>query len=123
MTKFLKQLLNDRELLRLGGRYEGVIAAVHVEPMRNRFKGTTGDEPVIVFHDGWRLVPNYGMRLLLIEHFGAESNDWIGRTVVVVRHLVDTTDRRTGEIAGRWVRRIVLPESGRVQPTHRQRGR
>ena len=28
MTKFLKQLLNDRELARLGGRYEGVISAV-----------------------------------------------------------------------------------------------
>jgi hypothetical protein len=113
MRKFLKQLLNDRELARLGGRYEGVISAVHVEPMRNRFKNTTADEPVILFADGYRLVPNYGMRLLLIEHFGAESDDWIGRTVVVVRHLVDTTDRRTGEIAGRYVRRILLPESRR----------
>lgn len=114
MTKFLKQLLNDRELARLGGRYQGTIAAVHVEAMRNLFKNTTAEEPVIVFEDGWRLVPNYGMRVLLIEHFGAESDEWIGRTVVVVRHLVDETNRRKGEIVGRWVKRIVFPDTNSV---------
>ena len=111
MTRYLKQLLNDRELRRLGGRYEGTIVAVHAERMHNRFKGLTAEEPVITFHDGMRLVPNYGMRLLLIERFGAETDEWIGRTVIVVRHLVESSDRRTGEVAGRWVRRILLPDA------------
>lgn len=110
MTRFLKHLLNDRELARMGGRYEGRIVGVTVESMRNKFRFTTGEEPVIVFEDGWRLVPNYGMRLALIQTFGDESDGWIGRSIIVYRHKVEKTNAQVGEIAGRWVRRIMFPE-------------
>jgi hypothetical protein len=110
MTRFLKHLLNNRELARMGGRYEGRIAGVTAEFMRNKFKGTTGEEPVILFEDGWRLVPNYSMRQALIQTFGEESNEWIGRSIIVYLHKVEKTNVQAGEIAGRWVRRIMFPE-------------
>jgi len=112
MMRFLKRLLNDRELKRMdGGRYQGRIADVLAESMRNKFKGTTSDEAVIVFEDGWRLVLNWGMRLALIENFGPDSEAWLGRSIIVYRHHVDKSNIQTGEVAGRWVKRIMFPDS------------
>jgi hypothetical protein len=103
MNKHLPRWLNDAALAGLGGRYEGTIAAVVEERVRNSFKRDGKGkplvvlEPVIQFEDRWRLVPNIGMRKVLIETFGAETDLWVGRRVVVERHQTGT---------GKWEKKI-----------------
>ena len=62
MRRHLKRWLNEGELQEMGGSYEGRISAVVEEELRNRFTVQREVQPVIVFADGWRIVPNIGMR-------------------------------------------------------------
>src|SRR5262245_14469278 len=99
MSKHLPRWLNDSALCGMGGRYEGVVAQVVEERVRNRFKRDVhgkpivASEPVIVFEDGWRLVPNIGMRKVMIDAFGLDSDGWIGRRLVIDRQLNDGTNK------------------------------
>ena len=65
----------------MGGSYEGIIVDVIEAEMRNPF--TTEDEllPVIVFSDGWRIVPNIGMRRDLVDGYGRETDTWAGQRI------------------------------------------
>jgi len=101
MTRFVVRYLNLTTLHAMGGRYAGLIAEVVASDLHNRFRGgAVQREPVITFADGWRLVPNLQMRHVLIDHLGAETDDWIGRTLVV--SLCPLADRKTGAVTGRW---------------------
>lgn len=104
MSRHLRRWLNDATLRRdFSGRYEGVIASVHEELIRNRFTAVKQVEPVITFDDGWRLIPNIGMRRALIEFYGANTDDWIGRRIVVFRS--ETRDTKAGTT--RWEKRVM----------------
>ncbi len=85
MRRHLKRWLNDRELLQMGGSYEGIVAEVVEELVRNRYTAQRELQPVIVFRDGWRLIPNIGMRRALVEMFGPETDDWVDRRLTVFR--------------------------------------
>jgi hypothetical protein len=104
MRRHLRPWLNDAALARLGGVFDGVIASVVEEVVRNRFSAQRETQPVLVFADGHRLIPNYGMRAALIEIFGAETDGWIGRRVRVVRVRRESVDRTTGEVRERFVK-------------------
>ena len=78
MRRHLKRRMNNGDLEQMGGDYKGVIGDVVMEEMRNRYTAKREEHPVIVFEDGWRIVPNIGMRQALINSLGPESDDWIG---------------------------------------------
>jgi hypothetical protein len=64
-------------------------------------KVVMGDQPISVFYNGhngkpWK--PSLGMRRLLIEAYGDESNDWVGKSIELYG---DTTVKWAGaEIGG-----------------------
>lgn len=105
MRKHLRRWLNGPELRKLGDRYEGRIDRVTEEQVRNRFTGQKQIEPVIHFDDGYRLVPNYGMRVRLIEFWGDDTEDWIGHRLQVLHEPV--TDKKTGKT--RWQKQVARP--------------
>ena len=70
--------------------------------VRNPFTAEVVDEPVIVFADGLRLVPNISMRRDLMAAFGDETDNWLGREITV--RLQEVVSKRTGEV--RWVKVI-----------------
>jgi hypothetical protein len=105
MTRHLRRWLNDGELVRMDGSYTGLIAGVTEERIRNRYTAVKQLEPVITFDDGWRLVPNIGMRRALIEMLGAETNNWIGHAIRVYRHRVQKNDGTT-----KWEKRVMRAE-------------
>jgi hypothetical protein len=112
MTRHLKPWLTDAQLKAMGGVFEDVIAAVTEEPIRNRFKPTLPKsvEPVISFEaSGYRLVPNKSILQQLIDWFGKDSDDWIGRRVRIVRHCVETTNQQ-GQVRRRWQRAIACED-------------
>jgi len=109
MTRHLRRWLNDKALSDLGDTFEGRIATVTEEVIRNRFTSAKQIEPVITFEDGWRLLPNIGQRRALIEFFGPDSDDWIGQRLVVFRHYTQRTDTRTGLVREVWEKRVKLP--------------
>jgi hypothetical protein len=82
----------------MDGDYEGVIADVQRERMRNKWNATSSDEPVIHFLDGKRLVLNKAMLMACIEFFGEDSSNWIARRVRVFLKTVETRNRETGKI-------------------------
>ena len=119
MTKHLKRFLTDKELQAIGGEFEGVVASVTEEPIRNRFKATTSDEPVITFQEGgYRLIPNKTMLLCLIRWFGADSNDWIGRRIRLFRQLVETTNHE-GVTRSKYQRALVCVDAHARTPVRR----
>ena len=101
MTRHLKRWLNNAELVRRGDTYEGVIASVTEEEVRNRFTAQRELHPIIDFADGWRLIPNLTMRRALVELFGPETDSWTGRRIKIVRRCISRTD--TGERYGKAV--------------------
>src|SRR5688572_9308891 len=110
MSRHLRRWLNDKALNEhFDGAYEGRIAGVGEEIIRNRFTGQKQLEPVITFEDGWRLLPNISQRRALIELFGAETNDWIGCELVVFRHQNQKIDPKTGLTKLSWEKRVKLP--------------
>ena len=113
MTRHLPRWLNNRELARMDNhRYEGIIADVLEEPLNNKFKGTKQLEPVVVFEDGWRLCPNLAMRHALTGFWGYETDEWIGRRIVVFLHRVDRVDEKTRKTVSRWQKRVMRPGNG-----------
>lgn len=109
MNRHLRRWLNDRTLRELGDAYDGVIASVSEEMIRNRFTAEKKLEPVITFEDGWRLLPNISQRRALIQFFGADTGEWVGQRVVVYRHRVTQTDQETGAVRDSWEKRVRLP--------------
>ena len=81
MRRHLKRRMNNHDLEQMGGTYHGVIADVVVEEMRNPFTAKREELPVIVFEDGWQLVPNLGIRRDLTDWLGSESDNWIGASI------------------------------------------
>lgn len=112
MTRHLRRWLNDTALRKFGGTYEGIIADVVEEPIRNRFTWVKQTEPVIVFEDGWRVIPNITMRKTLIEFWGANTEDWIGQRLEVFRHRIEFHDPETGVLKDRWEKRVRRFEQG-----------
>jgi hypothetical protein len=102
MTRFLKPFLTVTVLRELGGQYEGIIADVTNEPLRNRFKATTSDEAIVTFLDGKRLPLNKGLLRALISWFGVESSDWLGRRIRVFL--------KPGKKQGSWERAVACDD-------------
>ena len=109
MRRHLIRLITLSVLEEMGDRYEGVIAEVIEEPVRNKFKGTKNLEPVIVFGDGWRYVPNIAARRALIGFWGSETDDWIGRRLIVFRTPMQRKDAKSETTITRWEKRVMLP--------------
>jgi hypothetical protein len=90
----------------MGDVYEGVIASVAEQVVRNPFSAQRERQPVIAFADGWRLIPNLGMRAALIEMLGPETDAWVGRRIQVFRRRVERIDRTTGEVRVVFVKSV-----------------
>ena len=97
MKRFLKPMLTVPTLDALGGDYEGVIATVQEETIRNRFKGQQYQEAVLTFQDGMRMVLNKTMLTKCIGWFGSDSLDWTGRRIWVFLRKAESINKATGE--------------------------
>jgi hypothetical protein len=106
MGRHLRRWLNDAALARLDGVYEGTIGDVVEEQVRNRFTAQREIVPVVVFADGWRLIPNITMRTALVEMFGSETDHWRGARVRVHRTRREIVNKGTGETKTVWVKVI-----------------
>ena len=97
MRRHLKHCLTNGDLEQMGGKYEGVIAEVIEEVMRNAYTTERRTQPVILFPDGQRIVPNIGMRQALINGFGSETDHWVGRRIrIFLRPMVRKTTNGNG---------------------------
>lgn len=114
MSRHLRRWLNDNALRELGDSYDGVIASVTEETIRNRFTSQKQLEPVVTFEDGWRLLPNINQRRALIQFFGPDTTDWIGQRLVVYRHRIKRTDDKTGIERESWEKRVRLPATASI---------
>ena len=108
MREFLHRKLTNSELqAREDMRYEGRI--VRVEPHRvfNKFKFTTKEiVPVIFFEDGWEWIPNLSARRALIEAWGSETDDWIGRCMAICLRAVTRTEKESGRAVERMEKHV-----------------
>lgn len=86
----------------MGDRYEGVIAEVAEQMVRNRFTTKTGPVLVVVFTDCKQLVLNRTMQFELMERFGHNSDHWLGETIVVGCRRVERADSKTGQPIVSW---------------------
>jgi hypothetical protein len=112
MTRHLRRWLNDKALSeQFGDTYEGRIADVVEQTIRNRFTAEKQLEPVIRFEDGWCLIPNISQRRALVAMWGSETNDWVGRRLQVYRHRKERTDEATGRLRVTYEKRVRLPIS------------
>jgi hypothetical protein len=108
MSRHLRRWLNDAELARREhGAYEGTIADVVEEVVRNPYTTRQEEVPVVVFADGWRLVPNFGMRAQLVAMFGAETDAWRGKRIRVFRRRTERTNKTTGETREVFVKTVM----------------
>jgi hypothetical protein len=64
---------------------------------------------VIIFEDGWRLLPNINQRRALIELLGPETEEWLGHRIVVYRHCNQQIDAETGLVKMSFEKRVKLP--------------
>ena len=109
MRKHLHRWLNDEALRELGDEYEGKIASVTEEVIRNRFTAQRQLEPIIAFQDGWRLCPNITQRRALVEMFESSNTDeWIGQRLIVFRHRISKVDPKTGVVKEKFEKRVRL---------------
>lgn len=110
MSRHLRRWLNDKALAEnFGDTYEGRIAIVTEQIIRNRFTGQKQLEPVVQFEDGWMLVPNLSQRRALINMFGVETDDWIGEVIAVCRVCITKNDAKTGLTKQSWQKVVKLP--------------
>lgn len=100
MRTTLPKWLTNEELEERGGSYTGTVENVAMRQVRNKFTAEDVDEPVITFTDGYKLVPNIGMRRDLMATFGHETDEWCDREITV--RLRAVVSKRTGEV--RWVK-------------------
>jgi hypothetical protein len=120
MRKHLHLWLSVEMLDARGGSYEGVIAVVEELPLRNRFTAERQTQPVIIFADGLRLVPNLTMRRTLVTALGHETDGWRGRRVTVSLRDLRRVDRATGEeVRGRRERFIEIRDPHARLPVSR----
>jgi hypothetical protein len=110
MRKHLRRWLNNTALEQMGGCYEGVIATVLEEQVRNRYTAQREQQPVVAFDDGWRLIPNLSIRTAMIEAFGPETEDWPGRRMKVFLRRDRHTNKTTGEMRDRLVKAVMFPD-------------
>lgn len=95
MRTTLPRWLKNEVLEELGRSYTGTVENVAMRRIRNPFTTEVVDEPVITFVDGYKLVPNVGIRRDLKDMFGHETDDWYGREITVL--LQEVVSKRTGE--------------------------
>ena len=81
MTKKLGVWLTGAAIHALGDRYDGRVADVREQPIRNKWTMQTSVEAVLVFDDGKQLVLSHGMLVELMGRFGSESDDWVGHSI------------------------------------------
>ena len=97
MRRHLKHCLTNSDLEQMGGEHEGVIAEVIEEVMWNRYTKKRETQPVILFPDGQRIVPNIGMRQILIDGFGSETDHWVGKRIrIFLRPMVQKKTNGNG---------------------------
>ena len=94
-TTLPKWLTNDAIDAR-GGSYTGTVENVAMRQVRNKFTAEDVDEPVITFADGYTLVPNIGMRRVLMAAFGDETDEWCDQKITV--RLREVVSKRSGEV-------------------------
>jgi hypothetical protein len=124
IDQHLPRWVNGVSLCRdLNGRFESEMLDVIELPVRNRFTGQTQLEPVILLADGWRCIPSITMRRALKEMFGAETNGWKGRHIVIYLHTVTRTDKKTGEVIERQEKRVMKLEADVVSAFEMRRAR
>jgi hypothetical protein len=104
MTRKMGPWLTGAAVHAMGDRYDGIIAAVEEQEVRNRWTTRTSLEDVVVFGDGKRLVLSHGMRLELIARFGSESNDWLGQPISLGTRAAE----RKGQVS--WERFLYPPD-------------
>jgi len=110
MTRYLKKWLTDKALEEQhDSEYEGVVAQVSEEMIRNRFTAQRETLPVVTFDDGWRLVLNKTFLQKFITWFGADSDNWVGRRVRVYRRQAELTNAK-GVTRTKWVRDVVCED-------------
>lgn len=110
MTRHLKRWLTDKALAEIGGEFEGVIASVSEEEIRNRFTAQKSVEPVITFSEGgYKLVLGKTNLQKMINWFGPESNDWVSRRIRIFRQQVESRNAE-GLIRVRWQRSILCED-------------
>lgn len=114
MRRHLARWITDEVLREMNDRYEGRIESVVEERLNNRWKAKKELQPVIKFDDGWQLCPNIGQRRALIEFWGPDTENWIGRRLVVYRHR---NERRAddGLVRITYEKRVMLPVSALKQ--------
>ena len=76
----------------MGDRYEGEIACVVEQEVFNRWKNKTTLEDVIVFTDGMQLPVGRAMNFKLMDRFGYESADWVGKRIVPIVRFPSKND-------------------------------
>ena len=108
MTRHLVRWLNNKYFDEFGD-YTGRIDDVIEETIRNSYTGEKKLEPVILFEDGLRLLPNIGQRRALIDLFGPETDDWIGREIQVYRTRTVRIDKATGAERIKFEKGVCLP--------------
>ena len=107
MTKFLRRrFLTNAVLEDMGGRYEGVIATVAVEAVLNKWNLTKQEQPVIAFTDSWAWIPNDTARRVLIDAFGADTDDWRGQRVAIALVTITRTDKTSGRLIPKLEKRV-----------------
>jgi len=123
MTRHLRRYINLPELEKLDGYYEGVIADVTEQPLRNRFTYRKEVNPIILFEDGYCTVPNNGMRRALIEEFGKETDLWKGRSIIVASRPVSESQQQEEQRSARKQKCVIFPreEIGRSAPAREGR--
>ena len=80
MGRHLRRWLNEKSLRELGGLYEGRIASVTEEKLRNGYTAQHQLQPVIGFEDGWLLVPNLTQRVALVAALGLKRTTGLARS-------------------------------------------
>jgi hypothetical protein len=120
MRRHLNRRMTNGDLEQMGGDYEGVIAEVVMEDMRNRYTSKREEHPVIVFEDGWRIVPNIGIRQALINSLKAESDDWIGGRIRIFLRPMPRKDG-SGDGPQRFEKAVecLAPETVKPKKTER----
>jgi len=110
MGRHLRRYLNYDTLRAMPGEmYEGRIAAVTEQHLRNRYTTHRQLEPVIAFDDGYLLVPNLTQRVALCEAFGTpETENWIGEQLTVFLLRTERLNKRTGQLVPSVEKRVRL---------------
>jgi len=90
--------ITNADLERRGGEYNGTIRSVTAKMLRNTYTKENQVQPVIRFEDDYELVPNKTMRTELIEHFGWESDSWIGQHLTIVLRMAKRLDSSTSGV-------------------------